>query len=125
MSNAYKTWIYHATEEAKIINSDEYEKYYKEGWQDSPAPFLLYEDLGLDSDKIKAKDDEEIVKASIIFKAVEGVIDCINGELNLDEMSKSELEDYARKHLKIELDRRRSKKRLCTEIREALNDDSE
>lgn len=116
-----KTWIYHATEEPKVIDQAEYESYKKDGWLDSPAPFLTYEQIGLDSEKIKAEDDHELVKATQAFAAVEGVKECLNGELNLDEMSKAELEEYARKHLDMELDKRRSKARLCTEIREALD----
>jgi len=124
MTEVYKTWIYHETEKPKVINSDEYEKYNKEGWQDSPACFIDHADIGLDADKIKDSDDEEFIKATQVFKAVEGVVDCLNGELNLEVMSKNELEEYARKHLDTELDKRRSKKRLVAEIRELLNGDS-
>ena len=31
------TWVYHKTEAAKIVGSDEAKKLYKEGWVDSPA----------------------------------------------------------------------------------------
>ena len=120
MTKIYKTWIYHETEKPKVINSDEYEKYNKEGWQDSPACFIDHADIGLDAEKIKNNDEEEIVKASRVFDQVEGFIDCLNGELNLENMSKQELEDYAKKHLDIDLDKRRSKKRLMAEIRELL-----
>ena len=124
MNKVYKRWIYHETEEPKIINSDEYEKYNKEGWLDSPAPFLNYEDIGLDSDKIKENDEDELAKASLSFDAVEGLVDLSNGKLNLEEMTKNELEEYAKKHFEVDLDKRRSKKRLVTEIRELLDGDS-
>ncbi len=119
-----KTWIYHETEQPKIIDQKEYNSYKEDGWLDSPAPFLSYEDIGLDSDKIKDKDEDELAKASLSFDAVEGLVDLSNGQLNLEEMSKNELETYARKHLDTELDKRRSKKRLIAEIRELLDGDS-
>jgi hypothetical protein len=119
-----KTWIYHETEEPKIIDQSNYEEAKKDGWLDSPAPFIKYEDVGIDSTKIKSKDEQELLKASQVFQTVEGLIDYANGELNLDDMSKQELEDYARKHFETELDKRRSKKRLVAELRELMNGDS-
>ncbi len=120
-----QTWIYHETEETKKIDQKDYEQYKKDGWLDSPAPFMSYESIGLDSTKIQEGDDEELVKASQAFASVEGVCDYLNGELNLDDMSKNELEEYAQKHFKIDLDKRRSKKRLVSEIRELINGDSQ
>jgi aminoglycoside N3'-acetyltransferase len=120
MTDIYKTWIYHETEEPKVINSDEYAKYNKDGWQDSPACFIDHADIGLDAEKIKNEDEAETIRATQVFEQVEGIIDCLNGELNLELMSKKELEAYAIKHLDIDLDKRRSKKRLMSEIRELL-----
>ena len=124
MKDDFKRWIYHETESPKIIKNSEYDKHKEDGWLDSPAPFLKYEDIGLDSEKIKENDEHEFMKATQAFAAVEGINDRLNGELNLEEMSKDELEEYARKHLETELDKRRSKKRLVAEIREMLNGDS-
>ena len=34
MAKVYRRWIYHKTEEAKIINSDEFKTYEDDGWKD-------------------------------------------------------------------------------------------
>ena len=99
MANIYRRWIYHATEEPKIINSDEFKDYEKDGWKDSPAEFCKTTDFGVDP-----KDPK---KVQLLGEAIEGVADRINGELNVDVMDKEQLEMFAREHFKIELDRRK------------------
>ena len=41
----------------------------------------------------------------------------LNGALNLSNLSKNELEEYAREHFGVELDKRRSKKRLIEDVK--------
>lgn len=119
-----KTWVYHKDQEPKIINLVDLKEFIANDWRDSPAAFLNYVDVGIDMKKLEEKDDKEILKASQVFDAVEGIRECLNGELNLEEMSKEELETYSKKHFDFDIDRRRSKKRLVVEIREMINDNS-
>lgn len=114
----FRRWIYHATEEPKIINSDEFESYESEGWADSPARFLNLEDVGIDKEKTDAGDEQETAKAQQALDAVEGVVQSINGALNLELMNKEELEDYAREHFGVELDRRKRIKTLLKQVKE-------
>ena len=121
-----KTWIYHETEEPKIIDAKDLKDYQDKGWADSPAPFINYEDIGLDSKKIEEKDENEILKATKCFEAVEGLIELGNGIIpeNLKKMSKNELEAFAKKHFDVDLDRRKSKGKLIKEIEVLANGDS-
>ncbi len=121
-----KTWIYHKTEEPKIINIDDRKSYQDKGWADSPAIFLNYKDIGLDPEKIKVKDEEEIIKADQCFETVEGLVDLANGIIpsNLKDMTKNELETFAKKHFKVDLDRRKSRGKLIKQIEALANDDS-
>jgi len=95
MSKSFKRWIYHATEEPKIINSDEFEGYEKDGWKDSPAEFCKTTDFGVDH-----KDPQ---KVQMLGDAIEGIADRLNGELNVDVMDKEQLTMFAKEHFKIEL----------------------
>lgn len=114
MSNLFKRWIYHAKQQPKIINSDEYEEHEKEGWADSPAKFAKIKDFGVD--------ENDPAAVQVLGEALEGVGDRLNGELNLDVMKKKEIEEYARKHFNVELDCRRSLKALRAEVKELLGD---
>lgn len=77
----------------------------------TPAPAIEKErpDLGLDETKYDELVEEEVVE-TISYES----------DVSLDNMSKAELEEYGRE-LGIELDRRHSKKRLISEIEEALD----
>lgn len=56
------TWIYHATEAAKIVDSDECEQHYKEGWADSPAAFKDEPETTSEPDNPSEMTAEERVK---------------------------------------------------------------
>jgi hypothetical protein len=99
MPKIYRKWIYHPEKEPKIINSNEYDDYTKKGWKDSPASFTKIESFGVDP--------EDTHKVHTLGEAIEGVKNRINGELNLDIMTKKQLEEYAREHFNVELDRRK------------------
>lgn len=96
MTKIYRRWIYHKTEEAKIINSDEFDSYEKAGWKDSPAEFCKTTDFGVDP-----KDTE---KVQALGEAIEGVADRINGELNVNVMDKEQLAMFAKEHFNIDLE---------------------
>ena len=106
---SYKQWIYHATKKPKIINSSDFEMLQAEGWADSPARFIKLESLGI------GKDDP--IKSQQALDMVNGVADSLNKALNLDKMNKQELEDYAKEHYGVDIDRRRSVKALRKEVK--------
>jgi hypothetical protein len=114
MAKIFKRWIYHKTKEPKVINSDEFEIMKALGWSDTPADFILISDFGIDGD-----DPSQV---QVLGEAIQGVKDAANGALNVGSMNKKELEDYAFTHFNVELDRRRSIKKLRAEVKELLGD---
>lgn len=115
-----KCWIYHETEAPKIVDMTDAQSFYDNEWADSPARFLKLESVGIDKAKTDAGDEQETRKAQSVLDSVQGITESLNGALNLDDMDKSELEDYAREHHSIELDKRRSKSNLVKQIREHI-----
>jgi hypothetical protein len=109
MANTYRRWIYHKDFDPKIIISNEFEKYESEGWADSPAKFSYIPDFGVDP--------EDEVKVNMLGEAIDGVADRINGELNISVMGKNKLEEYARRHFDVELDKRKSLKALRLQVK--------
>ena len=86
----YRTWVYHETEEPKIVDSEDAQELYDNGWKDSPRYFVKTTDFGVDPD------DE--IKVQQLGEAIEGIAESLNGALNLQEMSVKELKAYAEKH---------------------------
>lgn len=117
-------WLYHEAEEPKIVKADEVEKYKLEGWAKTPAAFLKFEDVGIDREKIKAKNPEEKIKADQVLQAVETIKDQVNGAINLENMNKNELIEYAEKHFELKLSRQKNKKQMIDKIRGKLSGDS-
>ena len=117
MSTDFKRWIYSETKDPRIINDSEFEKFEALGWADSPAKFLKLAVVGIDQEKIDSGDAEEAGKAQQVFDTVEGVKESLNGALNLNEMSKQELEDYAKEHFGVDLDRRTKPDKMVLKIR--------
>lgn len=113
----FKKWIYHGTEEPKIINSSELKEWISKGWQESPAAFIKLSDFGLDKEKTAVNDPEECAKAQQVLDSLEGVVDSINGALNIDIMSKEQLKIYADKHFSLELNTKRKLKDLRAQVK--------
>ena len=113
-----KRWIYHETENAKIIEDADFAKWNEEGWQDTPAAFLKLANAGIDQKKTDAGDYEETEKAQQLLDSVHGIADCLNGMMNLEEMSKKELIDFAKRHFKTELKKSKSKPSMIKKIKE-------
>lgn len=90
-----KCWIYHATEEPKIVEAEDAQAFYDDGWKDSPRYFVKTTDFNVDPD------DE--VKVQQLGESIEGVKDALNGALNLGEMSHKDLDEYADIHFGREL----------------------
>ena len=114
----FKRWIYHETKQPKIINDSEYEDHKALGWADSPARFLKLESVGIDNEKVEAKDPGETAKAQQALEAVEGVVQSLNNALNIDTMNKNQLEAYIQEHYGVDLDKRKSLKKLRKQAKE-------
>lgn len=85
-----KCWIYHKTNEPKIVNSKDAQSFYDNGWVNSPAEFTKTTDFGVDAD--------DPIAVQNLGETVEGLVDQLNGQLNLGEMKNRELIAYASKH---------------------------
>lgn len=112
-----RRWIYHKTEEPFIIEDEEFESYEKKGWKDSPAYFIKLPDVGVDPD--------EPMKVQEFGEAVEGVVNSLNGALNINEMDKHELEAYAREHYGTELDKRQKLRTLRKQVKSLIDGPTE
>ena len=108
-----RCWIYHENESPKIVNSRDAERYYKQGWADSPMRFLKVTDCGVDPDDAMA--------VQMVGDSVQGVTDRLNAELNLKSMRKSELVKYANDHHGIKLDMKLKKPDLLNTVQELAN----
>ena len=90
-----RCWIYHETAEPKIVDREDVQSYHDDGWADSPAKFTKTTDFGIDAD------DQMAVQA--LGETVEGVVDQLNGQLNLGEMKDKDLKAYALLHFGEEI----------------------
>ena len=62
--------------------------------------------------KVEAKDPSETAKAQQALEAVEGVVQNLNNALNIDTMKKNQWETYIQEHYNIDLDKRKTLKKL-------------
>ena len=85
-----RCWVYHATEEPKVVNNEEAQSYYDDGWKDSPASFVKVTEFDVDPD--------DALSVQQLGEAFEGVKDMANGALNLNDMKAKELDKYAKKN---------------------------
>ena len=108
----YRRWVYHKTEEPRIIDSEDYEQYELNGWADTPAKFVKVTDFGVDPD------NQVMVQA--LGETIQGIDDRLNGELNLDEMAEPELKEYAMKHLDLGFHHRTKAPKMREMIRAKL-----
>ena len=113
----YRTWIYHETEEPKIIDSDNYELFHKEGWRDSPAPFIKVADFDVDPDDTAAVQQ--------LGDTVQGVANSLNDGLNIGKMDITQLVEYASEHYGVELDDLKGVRQLRKEVKALINGNSE
>tara|TARA_R110000796_G_scaffold174851_2_gene291844 strand:+ start:974 stop:1312 length:339 start_codon:yes stop_codon:yes gene_type:complete len=105
----YKQWVYHETKKPKIIDSDNFEAMKTEGWADSPAQFIQLEALGVDKN--------DTIKAQQALDMVTGITESLNKALNVNKLSKQELEVYAKEHFEVDIDRRKTIKELRKEVK--------
>lgn len=104
-----RSWIYHATEEPKIINDEDLPRYLQEGWAESPAAFFDMRDHGLNPE------DKMLVQAT--GEALRNVAKEVNELLNLGDLSKDELIDFAERHYDVSLDKRLGKEKMIEKIK--------
>ena len=116
----FKRWIYHATKKPKIIYNSKFEELESLGWSDTPATFLKLETVGIDKAKVDAGDEQEVAKAQQALDAVDGIVKSLNGSLNIDKMSKKEIEDHIKEHFDVDLDRRKSLKNMKADALEII-----
>ena len=109
MEKIHKRWIYHATKEAKVIYANEFEQFQALGWAASPAAFIKLTDFNVDPD-----DQAQVQQFG---ESVEGVKNAINGALNIDKMSKTELVKYSKEFFDIDIDRKQSIKQLRSQVK--------
>ena len=112
MSKVYRTWVYHAVLEPKIITSDLFEDYKNVGWSDTPATFAKIIDFGVD--------ETDPAAVQVLGEAISGVAERLNGELNINNMTKQELEDYALKHFNVDIDRRQKVSALRAQVKKLI-----
>lgn len=103
-----KCWVYHETEEPIIVDAEEAQSYYDDGWKDSPRYFVKTTDFGVEPD--------DHIAVQQLGEAIEGVADSLNGALNIGEMDKSDLADYAETHFGKNIDKRKSISSIRNEI---------
>lgn len=95
MSKIYKTWMYSATEEPVIINSDEIDKYLKDGWEQTPAKFVSLSAMEIDTDNM--------LEVNAVGELIYLAADIENQALNLDTMKRMDIKKWAFEHFKIDL----------------------
>lgn len=111
-----KCWIYHETEEPKIVDADKAQEYYDDGWKDSPRLFVKTTDFDVEPD--------DHIKVQQLGEAIEGVKDALNGALNLGDMTAKELLEYAEVNFGKKL-KGKTKALRVAEIEKLLNSNSE
>jgi hypothetical protein len=77
-----KCWIYHETEDPKIVDAEEAESYYKEGWADSPAKWLNLSDC---------LDMENETEVQIVGEVMQETADRANDLLNVKKAQRKDL----------------------------------
>lgn len=96
----YRTWVYHPEQEPKIVNSDEAELLYSEGWFDSPAKCEGFLDMmGVD------EKDEFMVQS--VGTITENIKDVANLEINLNSLDRAEIIDFAQKRFNEDWSKKR------------------
>jgi len=108
-----KVWVYHETKEPIIVEAKEAQSYYDDGWKDSPRYFVKTTDFDVDPDDVAA--------VQALGESIEGVKDALNGALNLDEMTKADLIDYADTHFGFTLGEKMKKADMLVKIEALLN----
>lgn len=89
-------WVYHEAKEPVIIEDENFESYESDGWVDSPIKFVNIKEAGIDVDDPMAVEEFGL--------AIDGVKKSMNAALNINEMDKDELAEYALAHHGCELD---------------------
>ena len=115
-SESRRAWVYKPDEsgemQAVIIAESEVEKYKSEGWSDTPATFFKLTDHGVDP--------ENQLDVQYVGETIEGVKNAANGALNLELMTRSELEAYGEVNFGLTFPAKYKKADILAEINDVL-----
>ena len=111
-----RTWVYHKTEQPKIVYEEDAQIWYDQGWEDSPAKFLDIDKMA--DDLTPGEPEEAKVEARLALKnTIDGIDAALEGELNLEIMTKGQLVQYGNQHLGLRLSFGQTKKKMIERIR--------
>jgi hypothetical protein len=114
----YKVWIYHSEHEPKIVNSDEAEKLYSEGWEDSPAKCKGF------LEKVQVN-EEDVLSVQAVGTITENIKDAANLEINIETLDRKELIEFAEKRFGEDWSKKRGVEKMRKLAERNLNGDSE
>lgn len=107
-----RAYLYKKDKPPIIVNVDEIGTYKADGWEDSPIPFILTTDFGVDP--------EDEVKVQCLGESIQGVANYMNDSLNLGLMKLGRLKIFAEENLTDNLKKFRTKKELLPEIQRLI-----
>lgn len=100
----FPIWMYHQTQDSKIFDSEEVEDLKKEGWREHWKEF----ENNSSHDKAQKKIGEAEEANSEILSI-------------LKKMTRDELCEYARESFNVKLDKRKSQKKLMSEVKDLVD----
>jgi hypothetical protein len=83
-----RTFLYHKTKKPMIVYIGDENKFYAEGWENTPAAFFDMKAHGVPKEKMPE-----------LHKEIEDIKNLVNDEFNLDAMDAPQLKAYADKHM--------------------------
>ena len=105
--------MYHAENPPVVIFERQIERYKNEGWEKTPHSFFNIKEAGFDPNVNSA--------VQAVGESIQGVADYLNGLLNLHLMTKTQLKEFALRHLDLNFTSRTLKKHMVAKIREETN----
>lgn len=104
-----QTCVYHKTEPPKIVNQQDAQTWYDQGWADTPAAFF-------DMKKQCFNPDSQI-EGQAVGEAITNEPNEPNDKLNVEKMTKKELIIYAKKNFDVTLHEYSYRKALIKEVK--------
>ncbi len=87
----YRTWVYHESEPAKIVDSDDCEALYADGWQDLPFVKVDKEPVKVDKDEAsigKTGDPGDVFDRSVLKLEAESLGIKVDGRWSAERLKK-------------------------------------
>lgn len=107
-----RAYVYKKDVAPMVVDVGEIESYKVDGWEDSPIPFILTTDFGVDP--------EDKVKVQCLGESIQGVTNYMNDSLNLALMKLARLKVFAEENISQNLKKFRTKKTLLPEIQRLI-----